>query len=534
MMPGKAEYVSADFPLNGLDLSQGYGMQPAGTTRVGTNVRFYDPRNNRGRGASRQGLSPIPAGQIPQGTHLIQDLNVVAWASVDALEGGCCTLWDSDLDPVDLSGIDPLYLPMFELPDVHSPDAYPVVTDPTTGRQIREGGTGAQPIHDGRTVPTVTWDDPADIVVGFALTTTELDATASVAGTFVYTPPLGTVLPVGEDWPLGVVFTPTDPTICCVSDQVHIDVIDEFDATGTAAMTLGAMTMAATGSVGVSGTAAMTLGAMTMSASGTMGQVTGTSAMSLGAMTMSATGAVGVSGTSAMTLGAMTMAATGTATGANVQVFYPLLETAADVGSSTLPSTYLFATYEQSDGTYAGSNAKKLSVTAGSAQQSANKSDWSSTSSPATYGIAQFLSAPLAGQVLGSSTATIGIALKLSNADADHTWQGKVVIYLVNGSTGAIRTNLTTALLGLGTASRTSTGELTCYSAAVTQAGATITAGDYLAFEMSLTMTPGVHGGALTANTTGYTSGTTAISADAASTSDAKSFIDLGTPVTLA
>src|SRR5439155_1443952 len=62
----------------------------------------------------------------------------------------------------------------------------------------------------GQTTPTITWAAPASITSGTALSGTQLNATASVPGTFVYTPPAGTVLPVGAAQSLSVTFTPTD------------------------------------------------------------------------------------------------------------------------------------------------------------------------------------------------------------------------------------------------------------------------------------------------------------------------------------
>jgi len=64
-----------------------------------------------------------------------------------------------------------------------------------------------------KTTPTITWATPAEIHYGTALSATQLDATASVAGTFVYTPAAGGVLPPGAH-SLSVTFTlPTPPTI---------------------------------------------------------------------------------------------------------------------------------------------------------------------------------------------------------------------------------------------------------------------------------------------------------------------------------
>ena len=52
-----------------------------------------------------------------------------------------------------------------------------------------------------KATPTLTWPTPADIVYGTALSATQQNASSSVAGTFVYTPPIGTVL--RDVWQLG-------------------------------------------------------------------------------------------------------------------------------------------------------------------------------------------------------------------------------------------------------------------------------------------------------------------------------------------
>jgi len=58
--------------------------------------------------------------------------------------------------------------------------------------------------------PVITWPAPASIAYGTALSTTQLDATADVAGTFTYTPAAGTVLGVGQQ-SLSTHFVPADP-----------------------------------------------------------------------------------------------------------------------------------------------------------------------------------------------------------------------------------------------------------------------------------------------------------------------------------
>ncbi len=75
-----------------------------------------------------------------------------------------------------------------------------------------------------KATPTITWANPADITYGTGLSATQLDATASVPGTFVYSPTAGTILGAGTHT-LSVTFTPTDAT-------------DYNQAMGTAALTV--------------------------------------------------------------------------------------------------------------------------------------------------------------------------------------------------------------------------------------------------------------------------------------------------------
>jgi hypothetical protein len=61
----------------------------------------------------------------------------------------------------------------------------------------------------GKATPVVTWNNPASITYGTALSGMQLNAEASVNGTFNYTPASGTVLGAGNQT-LSVVFTPSD------------------------------------------------------------------------------------------------------------------------------------------------------------------------------------------------------------------------------------------------------------------------------------------------------------------------------------
>jgi len=71
--------------------------------------------------------------------------------------------------------------------------------------------TATVPLQVNQATPVVTWATPAAITSGTALSSTQLDATANVPGTFVYSPAAGTVPSVGSQT-LSVIFTPTDTT----------------------------------------------------------------------------------------------------------------------------------------------------------------------------------------------------------------------------------------------------------------------------------------------------------------------------------
>ena len=73
------------------------------------------------------------------------------------------------------------------------------------------GGSNSS-IVTTKTTPVITWTTPASIVAGTALSSTQLNATADVAGTFVYTPAAGTVESTAGSVTLSTTFTPTDTT----------------------------------------------------------------------------------------------------------------------------------------------------------------------------------------------------------------------------------------------------------------------------------------------------------------------------------
>ena len=85
-------------------------------------------------------------------------------------------------------------------------------------------------IDVNRADPVISWDNPNDIVVGTVLSEAQLNATATVAGTFDFDPMTGTVLEVGAGQVLSTTFTPEDTALFnVVTATVTIDVIEAQD-----------------------------------------------------------------------------------------------------------------------------------------------------------------------------------------------------------------------------------------------------------------------------------------------------------------
>ena len=78
----------------------------------------------------------------------------------------------------------------------------------------------------GKATPVISWSNPADILFGTALGPTQLNATCNVLhGIFIYNPPAGSVLPVGNSQTLSVKFAAddeTDYTAAIQSVQINV------------------------------------------------------------------------------------------------------------------------------------------------------------------------------------------------------------------------------------------------------------------------------------------------------------------------
>lgn len=66
------------------------------------------------------------------------------------------------------------------------------------------------PLTVTKAAPVLTWATPASVPAGTALSSTQLDATANVPGTFTYNPVVGTLMATPGSFGLSVAFAPTD------------------------------------------------------------------------------------------------------------------------------------------------------------------------------------------------------------------------------------------------------------------------------------------------------------------------------------
>jgi Bacterial Ig-like domain (group 3)/FG-GAP-like repeat len=101
-----------------------------------------------------------------------------------------------------------LYTPAAGTTPAEGSDPLSVIFTPTNTTDYTTA-TATVTLTVGQTTPTITWPTPAAITYGTILSSTQLNATASVPGTFVYTPAAGTTPAEGSD-SLSVTFTPTN------------------------------------------------------------------------------------------------------------------------------------------------------------------------------------------------------------------------------------------------------------------------------------------------------------------------------------
>ncbi len=91
---------------------------------------------------------------------------------------------------------------------------------------VDQGAVEVQPPR----APVLVWDRPANLFVGTPLGSVQLNASTNTDGTFTYTPPAGTVLPLGDNQWLSVEFVPANLEVYTTATaSVPISVVHRSD-----------------------------------------------------------------------------------------------------------------------------------------------------------------------------------------------------------------------------------------------------------------------------------------------------------------
>ena len=146
--------------------------------------------------------------QTPQGEYVAVTLNGVTQQAAIGASGAFSTTFDT-------AGLAISTTP-YTVSYVYTSDGTFASASATSSLTVNFGGEA---------IPTIAWANPADITYGTALSAVQLDATASVPGTFTYNPAVGAILDAGTNQTLWVTFTPTDTThYDTATDSVTINV----------------------------------------------------------------------------------------------------------------------------------------------------------------------------------------------------------------------------------------------------------------------------------------------------------------------
>jgi hypothetical protein len=99
---------------------------------------------------------------------------------------------------------------LFTVPGGTHAGTYPLQAKYNGDPSFLASSDARQTLTIRKAASVITWSKPADIAFGTALSPAQLNATANLSGVFAYTPPAGTVLPLGLGQTLSVRFTPSD------------------------------------------------------------------------------------------------------------------------------------------------------------------------------------------------------------------------------------------------------------------------------------------------------------------------------------
>jgi len=283
-----------------------------------------------------------------------------------------------------------------------------------------------------KTTLAITWITPASISYGVPLSATQLNATATVPGTFVYSPAIGSVLGAGPQT-LSVTFTPTDS-------------VDYSTTTQTVSLTVNKAALAITWAAPASVSYGVPLSATQLNATATVpgtfvyspavGSVLGAGPQTL-SVTFTPTDSVDYSTTTQTTSLTVNKASLTITWAAPNAITYGVPLSAAQLNATaSVPGTFV---YSPALGSVLGAGSQTLSVTftpTDSVDYSAttqttsltvNKDaasiTWSGTSTPITYGTplsatqlnattvipGTLVYAPPLGTVLGAGTQSLSV-----------------------------------------------------------------------------------------------------------------------------
>jgi sugar lactone lactonase YvrE len=339
-----------------------------------------------------------------------------------------------------------------------------------------------------KTTLAITWITPASISYGVPLSATQLNATATVPGTFVYSPAIGSVLGAGPQT-LSVTFTPTDS-------------VDYSTTTQTVSLTVNKAALAITWAAPASVSYGVPLSATQLNATATVpgtfvyspavGSVLGAGPQTL-SVTFTPTDSVDYSTTTQTTSLTVNKASLTITWAAPNAITYGVPLSAAQLNATaSVPGTFV---YSPALGSVLGAGSQTLSVTftpTDSVDYSAttqttsltvNKDaasiTWSGTSTPITYGTplsatqlnattvipGTLVYAPPLGTVLGAGTQSLSVtftptdsvdysattqttSLTVNKDAASITWSGTSTPITYGTPLSATQLNATTVIPG--------------------------------------------------------------------------------------
>jgi hypothetical protein len=178
----------------------------------------------------------------------------IVWASPAAIAYGTA-LSATQLDASSTVSGSFVYTPAAGAVPVAGTQTLSVTLNPADSTDYNPATANVQ-LTVNKATPTITWATPAAIAYGTALSATQLDASSTVAGSFVYTPSAGTVLPVGAQT-LSVTLTPTDAndyTTATTTDTLTVNTVAQtINFTAPSSITYGAAPIALSATGGASG-----------------------------------------------------------------------------------------------------------------------------------------------------------------------------------------------------------------------------------------------------------------------------------------